>query len=249
MKNILLKVDKLSKNYHTKDNEIKAINDLSFDLYNNEILAIVGPSGCGKSTLLSILANLEDKTSGEIIKSNNYKIGYMLQTDSLFPWLNVLDNALIGLDINKMKNNETINNVIILLRKYGLYDFINSFPSNLSGGMKQRLALIRTLAINPDLILLDEPFSALDYQTRLALSNDMYKIIKNENKTVILITHDIAEAISMADRIIVLTKRPCKVKTIYKIELDNKTNPIDNRKDNKFNYYYDLIWRDLDVHI
>ena len=249
MKNIILKVDKLSKNYHTKNSEIKAIDNLSFDLYNNEILAIVGPSGCGKSTLLSILANLETKTSGEIIKGSNYKIGYMLQTDSLFPWLNVLDNALIGLDINNTKNENTINNTINLLKKYGLYDFIKSFPNNLSGGMKQRLALIRTLAINPDLILLDEPFSALDYQTRLALSNDMYKIIKNEKKTVILITHDIGEAISMADRVIVLTKRPCHVKKIYKIELDNKTNPINNRKDNKFNYYYDLIWRDLDVHI
>ena len=248
MENILLRIDKLSKNYHTKDNEITAINNLSFDLYQNEILAIVGPSGCGKSTLLSILANLENKTSGNIIK-NNYKIGYMLQTDSLFPWLTVLDNALIGLEIKRIKSTENINNTINLLKKYGLYEFRNSYPNNLSGGMKQRVALIRTLATNPDLILLDEPFSALDYQTRLALSNDMYQIIKNENKSVILITHDIAEAISMADRIIVLTKRPCKVKHIYKINLDNKTNPINNRKDPKFNHYYDVIWRDLDVHI
>lgn len=249
MKNKLLKIDNLSKNYHTKDNEIIAIKDLSFDVYQNEILAIVGPSGCGKSTLLSILANLEDKTSGNIYKNEDYKIGYMLQTDSLFPWLSVLDNTLIGLLINKEKNEDNIKRVISLLDKYGLGDFKNSYPDNLSGGMKQRVALIRTLAINPTLILLDEPFSALDYQTRLALSNDMYQIIKNEKKTAILITHDIAEAISMADRVIVLTKRPCKVKDIYEIQLDHKSNPINNRKDIKFNYYYDMIWRDLDVHI
>ena len=243
MKEILLKVKKLSKNYHTKTNEIEAINDLSMDVYENEILAIVGPSGCGKSTLLSILANLEDKTSGEIKESHNIKIGYMLQTDSLFPWLTILNNTLIGLE----KNNS--DNVINLLKKYGLYEFKDLYPSNLSGGMRQRVALIRTLAINPDLILLDEPFSALDYQTRLALSNDLYNIIKNEGKTAILITHDIAEAVSMADRIIVLTKRPCKVKSIYEINLNNKSNPIDNRKDKNFNYYYNMIWRDLDVHI
>lgn len=249
MNELLLRIDKLSKKYHTKKEEIIAIDNLSLDVYKNEILAIVGPSGCGKSTLLSILANLETKSSGSILKNSNYKIGYMLQNDSLFPWLSVLENTLIGLDIENNKNKNSINNTIKLLDKYGLSDFKDSYPPNLSGGMKQRVALIRTLAINPDLILLDEPFSALDYQTRLALSNDMYKIIKNEKKTAILITHDIAEAISMADRVIVLTKRPCKVKTIYDIKLYNKTNPIDNRKDSKFNYYYDMIWRDLDVHI
>ena len=242
--NKILKIDTLSKNYHTIDNEIKAIENLSFDVNKCEILAIVGPSGCGKSTLLSILANLEDKTSGKIIKDNNLKIGYMLQTDSLFPWLTVLENTCIGI-----KDKKNIDNVIKLLDKYGLSEFKNSYPSSLSGGMKQRVALIRTLAVNPSLILLDEPFSSLDYQTRLALSSDLYRIIKMEGKTAILITHDLAEAISMADRVIVLTKRPCKVKTIYEIKLDNKTNPIDNRKDKNFNYYYDMIWRDLDVNI
>lgn len=249
MKKNLLIIDKLSKNYHTKDNEIPTIKDLSFDVYENEILAIVGPSGCGKSTLLSILSNLENNYSGKIIKSTNYEIGYMLQTDSLFPWLSVLDNALIGLEIKNEKNKNNVDNTIKLLDKYGLGDFKNNYPNNLSGGMRQRVALIRTLATNPSLILLDEPFSALDYQTRLALSCDMYKIIKNEKKTVILITHDIAEAISMADRVIVLTKRPCKVKKIYEIKLENKGNPMDNRKDKNFNYYYDMIWRDLDVNI
>ena len=249
MKDILCKIDNLSKNYHTKNSETEAIKNLSFEIYKNEILAIVGPSGCGKSTLLSILANLEDKTSGKITKNSDYKIGYMLQTDSLFPWLTVLDNALLGLDILKIKTKENIDNTINLLKKYDLYEFKDQYPNNLSGGMRQRVALIRTLATNPDLILLDEPFSALDYQTRLILSNDIYNIIKNEKKTALLITHNIGEAISMADRVIVLTKRPCHVKSIYEINLENKTNPIDNRKDLKYNYYYDLIWRDLDVHL
>jgi len=249
MKKILLKIDNLSKNYHSKNGETIAIKDLSFDVYQNEILAIVGPSGCGKSTLLSILANLENKSSGNITSEKEYTIGYMLQTDSLFPWLNITNNALIGLNIKKTNSKENIANTIHLLNKYGLKEFKDSFPNNLSGGMKQKVALIRTLAINPDLILLDEPFSALDYQTRLILSKDMYQIIKNEKKTAILITHDISEAISMADRIIVLTNRPSKVKNIYKINLENKSNPIDNRKDKYFNYYYDMIWRDLDVHI
>ena len=249
MKNTLLKINNLSKKYHTKDTEIDAISNISFDVYENEILAIVGPSGCGKSTLLSILANLEKQSNGEIIKKNDIKVGYMLQTDSLFPWLTVLDNTLIGLEIMKQKTNDSINKVIALLKKYGLYEFKDQYPDNLSGGMRQRVALIRTLAINPDLILLDEPYSALDYQTRLALSNDMYKIIKNEGKTAILITHDIAEAVSMASRVIVLTKRPCTIKKVYDIKLENSSNPINNRKDKMFSKYYDMIWRDLDVHI
>lgn len=247
--NILLKIINLSKNYHTKKNEIKAIENLNIDVYKNEILAIVGPSGCGKSTLLSILANLEEKSHGEIINKDKLSIGYMLQTDSLFPWLTILENTLIGLDIKNKKTDINIKNVIKLLRKYGLYEFKDTYPTNLSGGMRQRVALIRTLATNPDLLLLDEPYSALDYQTRLALSNDLYKTIKDEGKTAILITHDLGEAVSLADRVIVLSKRPCKVKSIYNINLENKTNPIDNRKDSKFNYYYDMIWRDLDVHI
>lgn len=249
MKNILLEIKDLKKTYHNKDGETEAISNLTFDVYQNEIVAIVGPSGCGKSTLLSILTNLEEKSDGVINFNSDDKIGYMLQSDSLFPWLTILDNCLIGLEVTKQKNEETINNVINILDKYGLSEFKDKYPSSLSGGMKQRVALIRTLATNPSLLLLDEPYSALDYQTRLALSDDMYKIIKGEQKTAIMITHDIAEAISMADRIIVLTKRPCTVKTIYEIELEEKKTPISNRRDKKFNYYYDKIWRDLDVHI
>ena len=173
----------------------------------------------------------------------------MLQTDSLMPWRTILENALIGLEINNDKTLENIENVNKLLDKYGLKEFKDKYPKNLSGGMKQRAALIRTLATNPDILLLDEPYSALDYQTRLALSNDLYKIIKEEGKTVLMITHDIAEAISMADRIVVLTKRPCQVKKIYDVVLSNKGMPIDNRKTPEFSIYYDMIWRDLDVHL
>ena len=173
----------------------------------------------------------------------------MLQSDSLFPWRTILENCLIGLEINNELTEENKERVINLLNTYGLGDFINKYPSSLSGGMKQRVALIRTLATNPDILLLDEPFSALDYQTRLALSDDVYKIIKNEGKTVIMVTHDLAEAISLSDRIVVLTKRPAEVKKIYEININNKSTPINNRKAPEFNTYYDMIWRDLDVHI
>jgi len=176
-------------------------------------------------------------------------MGYMLQNDTLFPWLNILDNTLLGLKIEKNITKENIQKVTKLLETYGLKDFIKKYPNNLSGGMRQRVALIRTLATNPDILLLDEPFSALDYQTRLAVSDDVWKIIKKEKKTTIMITHDIAEAISMADRIIVLTNRPSKVKSIYTIEMKNKQNPINNRKQKEFQYYYDKIWKDIDINV
>lgn len=195
MNNIVLKINNLSKIYHDINGETKAIDNLNLDVYEKEIVAIVGPSGCGKSTLLSILAGLEKKTSGEIIFKDRQKIGLMLQNDSLFPWRTVLDNCLLSLEINHLNNKDNIKNVNKLLDKYGLKEFKNSYPDNLSGGMKQRVALIRTLVMNPDILLLDEPYSALDYQTRLSLSDDLYNIIKKEGKTVILITHDLAETI------------------------------------------------------
>ncbi len=210
MKRKILTIKNLSKRYHDKTDEIKALDNISFDVYEKEFIAIVGPSGCGKSTILSILSELEKKD--KLTKENKQY---------------VLD----------------------LLKTYGLYEFKDKYPSSLSGGMRQRVALIRTLAIKPDILLLDEPMSALDYQSRLAISDDIYKIIKNEGKTAIMVTHDIAEAISMSDRIIVLTKRPARVKTIYEINLTNKSTPINNRKCKEFSTYYDTIWRDLDVHI
>lgn len=249
MKNIILKIKNLKKNYHTPKEEIEAIEDFSFDLYENEFVAIVGPSGCGKSTILSILSGIENMSSGDIKNLNNSSIGYMLQSDNLFEWRTILENCLLGLEINGKLNEENKKYVLSLLETYGLKDFINSYPSNLSGGMRQRVSLIRTLATRPDILLMDEPFSALDYQTRLAVSDDVFNIIKKEKKSVIMVTHDIAEAISMSDKVIVLSKRPTKIKKIFDINLSNKSNPINNRKSKEFSYYYDLIWKEIDFHV
>lgn len=250
MKDILIIKD-ISKKYQNLQGEIRAIENLSLNIKEEEFVAIVGPSGCGKSSLLSILCGIEEKTTGNFIFPNEEKkqIGYMLQNDSLFPWLTILDNCLIGLKISKNMTNENIEYVKKLLQTYGLKDFMNNYPSSLSGGMRQRVALIRTLAIKPDILLLDEPFSALDYQTRLAVSDDVYRIIKNEKKTVIMVTHDLAEAVSMADRVIVLTKRPASVKKIFEINLTNRANPIANRKCQEFSKYYEEIWKELDLHV
>ena len=245
MKNKLLEIQNLRKNYHTQNGEIYAIDNISFNIENQEFVCIIGSSGCGKSTLLNILAELEEKSSGNIIKKENLKIGYMLQDDALFPWLTILDNALLGLVIENKKNKENIEYVISLLEKYGLKDFLNKYPSELSGGMRQRVALIRTLAIKPDILLLDEPFSALDYVSRLKVSEDVSKILKSEKKTALMITHDIAEAISLANRIIVLSKRPAKIKNIYNINIDGNS-PLERRKSKLFSIYYDKLWKELD---
>ena len=247
--NKILSISNLEKSFHTREGEIKALDSISFDVYEKEFISIVGPSGCGKSTILSILAGLEEKSSGAINFSKNYTIGYMLQNDSLFKWRTVLDNCLLGLEVNKKLTKENKEYVIHLLKTYGLEEFMDEYPSRLSGGMRQRVALIRTLATKPDILLLDEAMSALDYQSRLAISDDIYKIIKKEGKTAIMVTHDIAEAISMSDRIIVLSKRPAIVKKVYDINMSNKSTPIHNRKCKEFSEYYDAIWRDLDVHI
>ena len=241
----ILEITNLSKKYHTEKEEIDAIDNISFDIYEGEFVSIVGPSGCGKSTVLSILCNLIDKSNGNISILNGYNIAYMLQSDSLLPFKTVLDNCLIGLRIKGLDSSKNKKYVIKLLNTYGLGDFINKYPNNLSGGMRQRCALIRTLAVKPDILLLDEAMSALDYQTRLNISDDIYKIIKNEKKTAIMVTHDLSEAISMSDRIIVLSKRPGKIKKIYNIKLDNPSTPINNRKDKMFSKYFERIWEDL----
>ncbi len=244
----LLDIKNIRKKYHTKKEEILAVDNFSYQLEQGEFISIVGPSGCGKSTILSILSGLIDDYEGEI-NTNNAKIGYMLQQDSLFEFRTILKNCLLGLEIENKLTEENKKYVLDLINSYGLTDFINSYPANLSGGMRQRVALIRTLATKPDILLLDEPFSALDYQTRLVVSDDVYKILKKEGKTAIMVTHDLAEAISMSDKIIVLSKRPSVIKNIYDIKLDNKSTPIENRKDPKFSYYYDLIWKDIDHHV
>lgn len=243
----LLEINNISKTFNTLNGEINAIKSISFDVNNEQFIAIVGSSGCGKSTLLNIISGLLEKTNGTIkFYKENPIIGYMLQEDALLPYLNILDNATLGLSLKKIKTKENIEYTKRLLETYGLTDFIYKYPKELSGGMKQRVALIRTLAIKPDILLLDEPFSALDYQSRLSVSEDVYNIIKKEKKTVIMITHDIAEAISLSDKILVLSKRPSIVKKIYDIKMENKSTPINNRKCKEFSDYYDKIWRDLD---
>ena len=245
----ILKIKDIKKTYHTKNNETEAIEDISFDLEEGDFVAIVGPSGCGKSSILNILCGLDKSYSGDFEIADSKTVGYMLQNDALFNFRTILDNCLLGLEIKKNLTEENKNYVINLLNTYGLKDFINSYPSNLSGGMRQRCALIRTLATKPDILFLDEPFSALDYQTRLSVSNDVYNIIKKEKKTVIMVTHDIAEAISLANKIIVLTGRPSKIKNIYDINLSDRKTPIENRKAKEFSSYYDLIWKDIDNYV
>ena len=245
--NDILNIKDLSKTYYTPKGEIKALENIIISVNKGEFLAIVGSSGCGKSTLLSILAGLDNDYKGSIKWSKEKPIiGYMLQNDALFPWLTVLDNALLGLKISKKDTEDNKKHVLELSNNHGLRKFINKDPKELSGGMKQRVALIRTLALKPDILLLDEPFSALDYQTRLAVSKDVYEIIKKENITVIMITHDIAEAVSLADKIIVLSKRPGKVKKRYELSFENINDPISKRTNEKFNEYYSIIWKDLD---
>ena len=247
--NNILEIKDLKKIYHDTNGEVLAVDNFSFNLKEGEFVAIVGPSGCGKSTILSILCGLENKTSGTINYIKDDNIGYMLQQDSLFEWRNVLSNCLLGLEVKKELNKDNTEYVINLINNYGLKDFINSYPENLSGGMRQRVALIRTLASRPNILLMDEPFSALDYQSRLKISDDIYKILRHEKISMIMVTHDIAEAISMCDRVIVLSDRPSTIKNIYNINLEHKSTPINNRSDKNFSKYYELIWKDIDSNV
>ena len=229
-----------------------ALKDISFAIPNGEFLAIVGPSGCGKSTLLSIIAGLLSPEEGTILVNNpdgllHYpKIGYMLQKDHLFEWRTIYQNITLGLEINHMLTKESLDHVEQLLRDYDLFPFKDKKPSELSGGMKQRAALIRTLAMNPDILLLDEPFSALDYQTRLMVSADIGNLIRRTGKTVILITHDLSEAISLADRVLVLSKRPAIIKKDIPIFLSiDKSTPLGARNAPEFGQYFNLLWKEL----
>ena len=195
----ILEIKKISKTYQHKNGELLAIKNVNFKVKQGEFISIIGPSGCGKSTILSIIAGLEKKTEGEIyiegeaIDDISSKIGYMLQKDCLLEWRTIYDNVMFGLEIKKIKNKENIQYAEELLKKYGLYEFKNKFPNQLSGGMRQRVALIRTLAVRPKILLLDEAFSALDYQTRIKVTVDIYKILKKEKITTIMVTHDITE--------------------------------------------------------
>lgn len=245
--NKLIEIKNLNKTYYTKLGCVDALKDINLDVKDGEILGIIGNSGCGKSTLLSILSKLDNATSGSIKSSkDNYTFGYMMQNDALFPWLTIYDNAILGLKLKNILNDENIKYVKKLLKTYGLEEFMYKYPNSLSGGMKQRVALIRTLAIKPDILLLDEPFSKLDLITRLDISDDVYKIIRDEKKTTIIISHDIAECVSLCDRVAVMSKRPGTIKKIFDISLLNKNLPSKNRLDEKFYYYYDILWKEID---
>ena len=251
----LLKVQDVSYTYHTKAGETPALSHISFSVFPGEFVAIVGPSGCGKSTFLDMLCGLLKPASGELLlngiplEQSATNIGYMLQKDHLFEWRTIYSNMLLGLEIQKRITPKSKERVENLLENYGLDKFKNSRPSQLSGGMRQRAALIRTLALEPDLLLLDEPFSALDYQTRLSVSDDIGTIIRQEGKTAILVTHDISEAVSMADRILVFSKRPANVQKIIPInfQMENRT-PMACRNAPEFKTYFNEIWKELNVH-
>lgn len=241
----VLEINNVSKTFFTELGEIKVLDDINFDVEEGEIISIVGPSGSGKSTILNIISELIKPTSGSV--NVNGELGYMFQKDQLFEWRTIWNNVLLGLEIKKELNDDNKEKVKMMLEKYDLIDFIDNYPSELSGGMRQRIALIRTIATKPNILLLDEPFSALDYQTRIKVSDDIYNIIKSEKLTAILVTHDISEAISMADRVIVLSKRPAKVKNVYQIKInsDNVLTPFTKRTSKEFRIYFDDIWSEL----
>lgn len=252
----VVQVKNVSLNYHRMDGETPAIKNISFDIHKGEFVSIVGPSGCGKSSLLSIIAGILKPSSGKtsvcdnLVNGPSSDVGYMLQKDHLFEWRTIKKNTLIGLEIQNKLNSTTVKYVESLFREYGLEDFSKHYPSQLSGGMRQKAALIRTLAVKPDILLLDEPFSALDYQTRLAISEEIWLILKKEKKTAILVTHDIAEAVAASDRIIVLTKRPAEIKSIHSINFNcEERTPIKCREAPEFRYYFNTIWKELDIHV
>ncbi len=251
----VLELKNIRMNYQTLTSEVTAIDGISFSVKAGEFVVLIGPSGCGKSTLLSIVSGILPASEGEVFVNGeksigiNSKIAYMLQNDNLLEWRTIYKNILLGLEIQKQLTEENIAYANHLIKIYGLEDFKNSYPSQLSGGMRQRAALIRTLVTKPDILLLDEAFSALDYQTRLSVTDDVYSIIKKENKTVLMVTHDIPEGISMADRVIVLSGRPAKIHAEHTIEFDfeNRT-PLRCRKDPKFSLYFDSLWKELEMH-
>lgn len=248
----VLKVRDVCLSYHTLSGETPALSHISFDLMPGEFLSVVGPSGCGKSTLLNLIAGLIEPECGSIILDgkavcgNSSTVGYMLQKDHLLEWRSIYKNILLGLEIRGQLTPDKLTHAEELLHTYGLDRFRNSRPSQLSGGMRQRAALIRTLVLEPELLLLDEPFSALDYQTRLNVSDDIGKILKSSGKPAILVTHDISEAISMADRVLVLSARPATVQKVVDIHLTLKNRtPLSSRNAPDFKKYFNLIWKEL----
>ena len=247
----LLKFDDVSLIYHSPEGETNAIQRVNFSVYEGEFISIIGPSGCGKTTLLSMVSGLLKPSAGTILLEGNpvlkpsSEIAYMLQRDQLFPWRNIFQNVCLGLEIKGKKNKENLDEINRLLKKYGLWDFCRAKPSQLSGGMRQRVALIRTLAVHPKLLLLDEPISALDYQTKLSVCDDVSAIISTEKKTAILVTHDISEAISLSDRVVVLSKRPATVKKIFEIPLREYGSPLKRREHALFPTLFEQIYQEI----
>ncbi len=241
----VLRFDKVWMHYHSQQGETVALENASFAVHEGEFVAIIGPSGCGKTTLLSLAAGLLTPTKGRVI-SEGYSFGYMLQKDELFPWRTIEKNIFLPLEIKKSDTPEHRARAVALAEKYGLKQFLKSYPSSLSGGMRQRAALIRTLSVDPDVLLLDEPFSALDYQTRLSVCDDVYRIIREEKKTALLITHDISEAISVADRIFVLSKRPAKIIAEHELSF-SENEPLKRRENKEFSHWFEILWKELNV--
>lgn len=245
MKKEILRFSDVTLIYHTKRGETTAAEGLNFSVHEGEFVAIIGPSGCGKTTLLSLAAGLLKPSAGTIERHGS--CGYMLQRDELFPWRTIEKNITLPLEIMRQNTAERREQAKRLAEKYGLKDFLRSYPSQLSGGMRQRAALIRTLATNPDILLLDEPFSALDYQTRLNVCDDVASIIREEGKTALLITHDISEAVSLADRVLVLTKRPARVAYTHELDFGEVNAPLKRREMPQFSGWFEVLWKELNA--
>lgn len=247
----ILQVEDVSHTYQAENGEIHAFAHVSFSVEKGRFLSIVGPSGCGKSTLLSVISGLIRPSSGRVIVGGeevtgvSRRIGYMLQRDNLLEWRTIFSNVLFGLEIQGAKTPENVARAEELLKTYGLYEFRAKYPRQLSGGMRQRAALIRTLAAGPELLLLDEAFSALDYQTRLSVTDDVYRILKREQVTTLMVTHDIPESISMGDEILILTSRPARVREILPVNFGAGRTPLNCRSNTQFGILFDHIWKEL----
>ena len=250
---MMIDLQHVALTYQSPDGEVEALRDISFQMEEGEFVSIVGPSGCGKSTLLSLIAGLERPTAGSIlvdgeaVRAPTPKAGFMPQQDQLFPWQTIWGNVTLGLAIRQGNTPEAQSRVRELLARYGLTDFSEKLPGQLSGGMRQRCALIRTLAADPKILLLDESFSALDYQTRLSVSADICRISRQERKTALLVTHDISEAISMSDRVVVLSRRPAVIRAIHDLAPLWGLSPMERRDSEAFRGFFNLIWKELDL--
>jgi NitT/TauT family transport system ATP-binding protein len=249
---IQLSIDSVNKSFPSKGGSLPVLNGLTFEVYEKDFVSIIGPSGCGKSTIFNIIAGLLEADSGDLIyrgqkvKSLRGKVGYMMQKDLLFPWLSVLDNVLLGLKVRGVDPKESHNTAREYLSRFGLSGFEKAYPQTLSGGMRQRVALIRTLVMDPEILLLDEPFSALDYQTRLYLEGFLLDAVATFEKTVILVTHDIDEAVALSKRVVALSGRPTSVKNIHQIEIE-RSSPIDARSHKNFGEYFHTLCSELDI--